>query len=125
MILTESAAQKILELTGGADGRGLRIRLLPGGCCGTYYHFVIDDLRPGDMVVEASGAQVLLEPEVYPVLKGSRLDCGPALKPPRFRVLRNPNTPQKCPCGRSFGRPYPGRKSPQCQAYRPMPWDEP
>ncbi|WP_162467800.1 hypothetical protein [Symbiobacterium thermophilum] len=47
MILTESAAQKILELTGGADGRGLRIRLLPGGCCGTYYHFVIDDLGRG------------------------------------------------------------------------------
>lgn len=39
--LTESAVQKIRELSGGGEGSyGLRVLLLPGGCCGTHYHFL-------------------------------------------------------------------------------------
>jgi hypothetical protein len=48
---------------------------------------------------------------------------GARLKPPRFRVLVNPNTPLRCPCRRSFGVEWPGREQPDCQSYVPMPWD--
>ncbi|MFZ5818040.1 MAG: HesB/IscA family protein [Bacillota bacterium] len=126
MVLTERAVQKVRELTRSrGDRSGLRIELLPGGCCGTYYHFTVDQPRPTDLLIRESDACLLLVPAVYALVRGSRLDYDPHLKPPRFRLLRNPNTPERCACGRSFGQPYPGRATPQCQAYRPMDWDEP
>lgn len=76
----------------------------------------------GDRVLACGLA---LSPEAVSRLEGAVLDYGAGLKPPRFRVLRNPNTPVQCPCGRSFGRPFAGRSGPDCQAYRPMEWDDP
>lgn len=123
--LTEAAVQRINHLM-SHDGRplvGLRIQLHQGGCCGTSYHFVLDTPKPGDQVITHDPVRLLLAPDAAPVLTGAKLDYGPRLKPPRFRVLRNPNTPHRCACGRSFGSPYPGRSTPQCQAYLPMEWD--
>lgn len=102
---------------------GLRIDLAPGGCCGTHYRFAVSGPVRGDIQRGSDRAPVYLAPEAAALLQGATIDWGPALKPPRFRVLRNGNTACKCPCGRSFGRPYPGKPTPGCQAYVPMPWD--
>jgi iron-sulfur cluster assembly accessory protein len=120
LFLTPAAIAKIKSLPGP-----LRIALRPGGCCGTYYHFEIALPKPGDLSFGMGEVTIHLKPDAAEALQGACLDWGPTLKPPRFRVLRNPNTPHKCPCGRSFGRPWPGRCQPACQAYVPMPLDGP
>ena len=115
MFLTPAAIAKIKSLPGP-----LRIALRSGGCCGSYCHFEVAPAQPGDLPLTTGGVTFYLAPGAAQVLQGARLDWGESLKPPRFRVLRNPNTPQKCPCGRSFGRSWPGRCQPGCQAYEPM-----
>ncbi|MDB4894354.1 MAG: HesB/YadR/YfhF family protein, partial [Firmicutes bacterium] len=117
---TDAAARQIAALT-NQTGAALRIELRPGGCCGTYYQFTLSPPHPGDV---PAGASVYLQPEAAAILTGATLDYGARLKPPRFRVLRSPNTPEKCPCGRSFGAPFPGRPTLHCQAYRPIYWDQ-
>lgn len=116
MRLTPQAEAKLRELA------GVRLTVEPGGCCGTCYRFRLGGPVDGDRVVAPGLA---LSPEAAAVLQGALLDYGAGLKPPRFRVLRNPNTPVKCPCGRSFGRPFPGKSTPVCEAYRAMDWDRP
>lgn len=109
----------------GPDTCGLRIELHAGGCCGTCYRFAVGLAAPGDTVLQVGPARIILPPDSLAILYGARLDYGAQLKPPRFRILRNQNTPVRCPCGRSFGHPFPGKCTPWCEAYRPMPWDEP
>lgn len=107
-----------------ALGGGLRIGLEPGGCCGTTYRFGLS-ARPGDVLTGlGAGLTLALSPEAAVVLTGARLEYSARVKPPRFRVLAGPNTPERCACNRSFGRPFPGKATPQCRAYQPMPWDE-
>ena len=133
---------------------GVLVGLAEGGCCGTTYVYAAlapeeidggseDDAggkenrgvrpvhHPGGSAdnVEAEwfgcpGAWLLVEPAALTVLTGARLDYRASSKPPRFRVEANPNTPQRCPCRRSFGAEWPGPRQPTCRAYAPMPWDE-
>ena len=70
------------------------------------------------------GAWLIVEPAALAVLTGARLDFRASSKPPRFRVEANPNTPQRCPCRRSFGQEWPGPRQSSCRAYAPMPWDD-
>lgn len=58
-----------------------------------------------------------------PVLTCATLDYSGRLRPPRFRVINNPNTEHVCPCRRSFGQPWPGPRQATCRCYQPMPWD--
>lgn len=123
MLLTLTAIQKINELCQD-DNEGLRIQLLPGGCSGTYYHFTISKVEENDIVFNfEQNIKVYLDSATSLLLQGSTIDYKQTLKPPRFRVLKNPNTPLKCPCGRSFGNPYPGKVTPDCKAYTRMVWD--
>lgn len=100
----------------------VRLGLCAGGCCGTYYRFTRAPSQPGDIIMAVGEGILSLEPAAYAIVRGSLLDYGAGLKPPRFRILRNSNTPLRCPCGRSFWQPYPGRPTAQCQAYQPMEW---
>lgn len=109
MRLTPQAVAKVRELG------GVRLSLESGGCCGTCYRFRRQGPMEGDTVVDG----LALSPEAAAAVRGAVIDYGAALKPPRFRVLRNPNTPLKCPCSRSFGSPWPGRCTAACEAYRP------
>ena len=104
-----------------ALGGVLRISLEPGGCCGTAYAFALTR-QENDMVFSEESVELRFSPEAASVLYGATLDYGDRLKPPRFRVLNNPNTPLRCACNRSFGQPFPGRATPDCRASCPMPW---
>ena len=114
------AAQGEIRRLGGT----LRVGLEAGGCCGTSYVFALDR-QPGDLLLTDVDLTLRLSPAAALILTGARLDYGARLKPPRFRVLANPNTPERCACNRSFGSPFPGKVTPQCRAYEPMPWDAP
>jgi iron-sulfur cluster assembly accessory protein len=103
----------------------IRVDLIESGCCGTAYSFEVERDTGGDEEFGCEGARLVVSPAAMSVLVGARLDYGAALKPPRFRVLANPNTPLRCPCNRSFGREWPGRGHPHCQSRTPMPWHQP
>ncbi len=113
------AAIHPLTLVGGT----VRVDLIETGCCGRTYAWATDPPAAGDDVFGCAGALLAVSPAALPVLAGARVDYRAGVHPPRFRVLRNPNTPLRCPCTRSSGRPWPGRGQPDCQASVPMPWD--
>lgn len=114
--LTPAALAQIRAL-----GGTLRVGLEPGGCCGVAYVFALEP-QPDDILHSIEGIVLALSPAAAEVLAGARLDYGARLSPPRFRVTANPNTPHRCACNRSFGAPFPGKATPQCRAYDPMPW---
>lgn len=119
--VTKAAREQIRAL-----GGRLYIGTEPGGCCGTSYVFsagsraACSDLDEFD----ADDAVVVMEPETTQLLSGAKLDYSGRIRPPRFRVLKNPNTQDVCPCKRSFGKPWPGSGERACRAYVPMEWDE-
>ena len=117
--VTEAAIDKL----SGLDG-GVRLDLEAGGCCGWTYVFEQAPPQRDDAVFGCPGAVLAVSTAALSVLTAARLDYNAQLKPPRFRVLRNPNTPDRCPCNRSFGRDWPGRGQPDCRAKCAMPWDE-
>lgn len=120
--VTRAAIDEI-ERLGGA----LRIELEEGGCCGltyTYAKLPTDyTLAPGDQQYGCPGAWLIVGGRVAALLPGAKLDYSDRIKPPRFRVIGNPNTPEICACRRSFGQPWPGPRQPTCRSYLPMPWD--
>jgi iron-sulfur cluster assembly accessory protein len=116
--VTEAAIDEIVR-AGGA----IRLDLERGGCCGTAYRFTAASPLADYAVFGCEGAQLAVSPAALEVLPGATLDYGARLNPPRYRVIRNPNTPVRCPCNRSFGATWPGHRLPECRANRPMPWD--
>lgn len=120
--VTRAAIDQI-EVLGGA----VRIDVKPGGCCGSTYTFdlVTDDdhLAADDERFGCPGAWLVVGAEAGMILPGATLDYAGRLKPPRFRVINNPNTAEVCSCRRSFGKPWPGPGQPGCRSYFPMPWD--
>ena len=135
------AAIDQLTVLGGA----VRIDVEDGGCSGATYTFAqvnphepvrsgepsgAADPRAGgasrtdDTAYGCPGAWLVVSDAAAEVLAGATLDYAARLKPPRFRVLGNPNTAHVCPCRRSFGQEWPGPRQPTCRSYQPMPWDE-
>jgi len=112
-----------IEALGGA----VLIDAEDGGCCGTAYAFSVvpnsDAAGQGARRYGCPGAWLFVSERLAGVLEGATLDYAGQLKPPRFRVLDNPNTPAVCPCRRSFGARWPGPGQPCCRSYLPMPWD--
>lgn len=113
------AAVRQLEVVGGA----VRVDLAPTGCCGLTYTWTTQPPATDDGVFGCTGAVLAVSTTAAQALTDARVDYGARLHPPRFRVTGNPNTPMRCPCNRSFGRPWPGQGQPDCQATTPMPWD--
>lgn len=111
-----------------ALGGTLLLDLEEGGCCGTAYAFSLPtdttSLPDGTRRYGCAGAWLYVSPQAAEVMEGATLDHRARTRPPRFSVLRNPNTPELCPCRRSFGQPWPGRGEHRCRSYLPMPWDD-
>ena len=101
--VTERAAARIAEIV-AAEGRdtALRVAVLAGGCSGFQYRFELDDQKQDDdLVIERSGARVLVDSASLDLLAGSELDFSDALMGSHFAV-RNPNAKSACGCGTSF-----------------------
>jgi iron-sulfur cluster assembly accessory protein len=101
--ITERAAARIAEIV-AAEGRdaALRVAVLAGGCSGFQYRFELDEERQeDDLVIERSGAKVLVDPSSLDLLAGSELDFTDQLMGSHFAV-RNPNAKSACGCGTSF-----------------------
>jgi iron-sulfur cluster assembly accessory protein len=102
--ISETAAAHLitlLEEKGAVTGTGLRVYVEKGGCAGYQYEMKLDGLRPGDLVSERSGVQVMVDEQSAPFLKGAELDYCEDLMGTGFRIL-NPQAARSCGCGTSF-----------------------
>ncbi len=99
--LTENAASKILSLVGDDPQKGLRVKVVGGGCSGLQYKMDLDDPRDGDKIFEREGAKLLVDRKSFLYLNGTELDYAESLMNAGFN-LHNPNVKRTCGCGASF-----------------------
>jgi iron-sulfur cluster assembly accessory protein len=103
--LTEAGAEgvrKFLREKGAPEGSSLRVGVRGGGCSGfSYVVEVATDEKPSDIVVEAFGARVLVDPRSMKVLDGTTLDFKTGLMDAGFKFI-NPRATRTCGCGESF-----------------------
>lgn len=99
--LSDNAIRKILSLVGDAPERGLRVKVVGGGCSGLQYKMDLDQPRAGDKVFERGGAKVIVDRKSFLYLNGTELDYSEGLMNSGFH-LQNPNVKRACGCGQSF-----------------------
>jgi iron-sulfur cluster assembly accessory protein len=101
--VTERAARKIGEILGREpSGTMLRVSVQGGGCSGFQYKFDTERARADDdVVIERSGATVLIDPVSLVYMAGSEIDFVDDLIGSSFKV-HNPKATASCGCGTSF-----------------------
>ncbi len=99
--LTDKAVMRILSLVGDTPEKGLRVKVIGGGCSGLQYRMDMDAPRDGDKVFERDGAKVVVDRKSFLYLNGTELDFQDTLMSSGF-MLRNPNVKRTCGCGQSF-----------------------
>jgi iron-sulfur cluster assembly protein len=99
--LSDNAVRKILSLVGDEAAKGLRVKVVGGGCSGLQYRMDLDEERTGDKVFERDGAKLLVDRKSFLYLNGTELDYAEELMTSGFN-LRNPNVKRSCGCGSSF-----------------------
>ena len=101
--LSDVAAEKLraILLEEKAEEKGLRIRVVPGGCSGFSYDMVFDDTAEGDEVFESGGVRLLVDHDSMPLLDGSTIDFKEEIGHEGF-TINNPNAKSGCGCGKSF-----------------------
>ncbi len=101
--VTERAARRIGEiLRGEPAGTMLRVSVEGGGCSGFQYKFDTERERADDdIIIEQSGATVLIDPVSLNYIAGSEIDFVDDLIGSSFKI-NNPNATASCGCGTSF-----------------------
>lgn len=101
--VSDRAAAKIAGLIQGAsDSTAFRVTVEGGGCSGFQYRFdLVDTVDPDDLVVEKSGAIVVVDPISLPYMLGSEIDLSDDLMGESLEV-NNPLAVTSCGCGTSF-----------------------
>jgi iron-sulfur cluster assembly protein len=105
VLLTATAASEVrryIEEQGAAEGAGLRVGVLPGGCSGFQYGLNIED-EPGedDMILESEGIRLFVDPFSLQYLNGTEIDYVSTFQGSGF-TFNNPNASGGCGCGSSF-----------------------
>lgn len=99
--LSDNAVRKIHSLVNGDGTKGLRVKVIGGGCSGLQYRMDLDEERSGDKIFERDGAKLLVDRKSFLYLNGTELDYAEELMTSGFN-LRNPNVKRSCGCGSSF-----------------------
>jgi iron-sulfur cluster assembly accessory protein len=101
--ISDVAAEKLraILVEEKAEDKGLRIRVVPGGCSGFSYDMVFDETADGDQVFEAGGVKLLVDGDSMPLLDGSTIDFKEEIGHEGF-TINNPNAKGGCGCGKSF-----------------------
>jgi len=101
--LTERAARRIAEIVAGEPATPmLRVSVEGGGCSGFQYKFdLVGSGDADDLVIEKSGARVLIDPVSLGFLTGSEIDFVDDLIGAAFKI-NNPQATASCGCGTSF-----------------------
>ena len=105
IVLTATAAGEVrryMEEQGAAENAGLRVGVLPGGCSGFQYGLNIEDeAGEDDMVLEAEGVRLFVDPFSLQYLAGVEIDYVSTFQGSGF-TFNNPNASGGCGCGSSF-----------------------
>ena len=105
IVLTATAATEVrryIEEQGAAESAGLRVGVLPGGCSGFQYGLNIEDeAGEEDMVFEAEGIRLFVDPFSLQYLNGTEIDFVSTFQGSGF-TFNNPNSSGGCGCGSSF-----------------------
>ena len=106
LMLTPSAAGKVKEFIAAeqvpTETGGLRVSVLPGGCSGFKYGLSIEEEpMEDDMVLDASGVRVFVDPFSAQYLDGVEVDYVTTMQSSGF-AFTNPNATGGCGCGSSF-----------------------
>jgi iron-sulfur cluster assembly accessory protein len=101
--VTERAALKIGEILGREPtGTMLRVSVEGGGCSGFQYKFDTEHSKADDdLVIEKSGATVLIDPVSVNYMAGAEIDFVDDLIGSSFKI-NNPKATASCGCGTSF-----------------------
>ncbi len=103
--ITPKAVSKVKEImkSEGKESSGLRVKLIPGGCAGFMYDFLIEaKADKGDKVIEKDGLKVFIDEDSLQFMEGAVIDYIEGLKETGFKV-NNPNFHHSCNCGKSVG----------------------
>ena len=106
LTLTPPAAAKVKEFIAAeqlpAETGGLRMSVLPGGCSGFKYGLSIEEEpMEDDLIVDASGVRVFVDPFSAQYLNGVEVDFVTTMQSSGF-AFKNPNATGGCGCGTSF-----------------------
>lgn len=83
-------------------GAYLRVKITGGGCNGLSYKMkFVNDAKRGDILVQSSGAQILVDTKSALYLRGTELDYSDKMVGGGFK-FSNPNAKSSCSCGESF-----------------------
>ncbi len=100
--VTPRAFARLAEINAAMGGvKALRVAVEGGGCSGFQYDIKLDDAAEDDLVLEADGQRVLVDPVSLPFLSNAVIDFTEELIGARFTV-ENPNATSSCGCGTSF-----------------------
>ena len=99
--VTPRAFARLAEINAGGSGPALRVAVLGGGCSGFQYDIRMDEPAADDLVLEADGQRVVVDPVSLPFLAGATIDWADELIGSRF-TIENPNASSSCGCGTSF-----------------------
>lgn len=101
--MTDSAAKRISEIAAGDPATPLlRVSVEGGGCSGFQYKFdLVAAADADDLVLERSGATVLIDPISLGYMDGAEIDFVDDLMGAAFKI-RNPVATASCGCGTSF-----------------------
>lgn len=100
---TPTATGKIRELKEREElqDKGLRVRVVGGGCHGFSYAMGFDDRKETDTVLPIDGVDFLVDKFSAPYLMGAQVDYVDGLLGAGFKIT-NPNAKSTCGCGESF-----------------------
>jgi iron-sulfur cluster assembly accessory protein len=101
--MTESAARRISEIAAGDPATPLlRVSVEGGGCSGFQYKFdLVAKPDSDDLILEKSGATVLIDPVSLGYMDGAEIDFVDDLMGASFKI-KNPVATASCGCGTSF-----------------------
>jgi iron-sulfur cluster assembly accessory protein len=104
LTLTDKAAEmiKVAMERDGAQGYGLRVGVVGGGCSGFQYNLSFEpEPAADDTVLDQGGVRIFVDQASQPHLQGMTLDYVTGLHGAGFKFL-NPNATRTCGCGSSF-----------------------
>ena len=101
--LTPAAARHVNKyLSKRGRGLGVRLGVKTTGCSGLAYNLeYVDDMTPEDIVFEAMGVKILIDPKSLAYIDGTELDFVREGLNEGFK-FNNPNERDRCGCGESF-----------------------
>ena len=104
IMLTSAAVERInsMKEKQGKKDWVFRIKVVPGGCSGMSYQFMLDEkAQADDIVEEKDGFAFVIDQDSLNYLQGSTIDFKDTLQESGFKIS-NPQAKRSCSCGKSF-----------------------